>query len=59
MVPPRAYLPDGVPNYVTKEGLDALKEELKSLETARVKAGGWVAELAGFSQGLSLGARWN
>ena len=40
MVPPRAYLPDGVPNYVTKEGLDALKEELKSLENERVKAGG-------------------
>ena len=39
MVPPRAYLPDGVPNYVTKEGLDALKEELKNLETERVKAG--------------------
>ena len=40
MVPPRAYLPEGVPNYVTKEGLDALKEELKSLEEERVKAGG-------------------
>ena len=39
MVPPRAYLPPGVPNYVTKEGLDALKEELKSLEEERVKAG--------------------
>ena len=39
MVPPRAYLPKGVPNYVTKEGLDALKEELKSLEAERVKAG--------------------
>ena len=39
MVPPRAYLPEGVPNYVTKEGLDALKEELKSLEEERVKAG--------------------
>jgi transcription elongation factor GreB len=39
MVPPRAYLPDGVPNYVTKEGLDALKEELKNLEEERVKAG--------------------
>ena len=38
-VPMRAYLPEGVPNYVTKEGLDALKEELKSLETERVKAG--------------------
>ena len=39
MVPPRAYLPEGVPNYVTKEGLDALKEELKGLEAERVKAG--------------------
>ena len=39
MVPPRAYLPQGVPNYVTKEGLDALKEELKSLEEERLKAG--------------------
>ena len=39
MVPPRAYLPEGVPNYVTKEGLDALKKELKSLENERVKAG--------------------
>ena len=39
MVPPRAYLPEGVPNYVTKEGLDALKEELKNLEEERVKAG--------------------
>ena len=38
-VPPRAYLPPGVPNYVTKEGLDALKEELKNLEAERVKAG--------------------
>ena len=39
MVPPRAYLPEGVPNYVTKEGLNALKEELKNLEAERVKAG--------------------
>ena len=38
-VPMRAYLPQGVPNYVTKEGLDALKEELKNLETERLKAG--------------------
>lgn len=35
----RAYLPEGVPNYVTKEGLEALKEELKNLEAERVKAG--------------------
>ena len=39
MVPPRAYLPEGVSNYVTIEGFNALKEELKSLETERVKAG--------------------
>ena len=39
MVPMRAYLPEGVPNYVTKEGLNALKEELKGLEEERVKAG--------------------
>ena len=39
MVPPRAYLPEGVPNYVTKEGLAALNEELKSLESERAKTG--------------------
>ena len=38
-VPMRAYLPEGVPNYVTKEGLEALKKELKDLEAERVKAG--------------------
>lgn len=39
MVPLRAYLPEGVPNYVTKEGLAALNEELKSLEAELAKAG--------------------
>ena len=39
MVPPRAYLPEGVPNYVTKEGLAALNDELKSLEAERAKVG--------------------
>ena len=39
MVPPRAYLPEGVPNYVTKEGLAALNEELKSLEAEYAKTG--------------------
>ena len=39
MVPLRAYLPEGVPNYVTKEGLAALNEELKNLEAERAKAG--------------------
>ena len=38
-VPMRAYLPEGVSNYVTKEGLEALKEELKNLEAERLKAG--------------------
>lgn len=38
-VPMRAYLPEGVPNYVTKEGLEALKEELKNFEAERLKAG--------------------
>ena len=38
-VPMRAYLPEGAPNYVTKEGLEALKEELKGLEEERLKAG--------------------
>ena len=38
-VPMRAYLPVGVPNYVTKEGLEALKEELKALQSERAKAG--------------------
>ena len=39
MVPLRAYLPEGVPNFVTKEGLAALNEELKDLEVARAQAG--------------------
>ena len=39
MVPPRAYLPKGMPNYVTKEGLDALDAELKNLENERAKTG--------------------
>ena len=39
MVPLRAYLPEGVPNYVTKEGLAALNEELRSLEAAHAQAG--------------------
>ena len=38
-VPLRAYLPEGVPNYVTKEGLAALNEELKDLEADRAKTG--------------------
>lgn len=40
MVPPRAYLPKGMPNYVTHEGLEALKKEREDLENERVAAGG-------------------
>jgi len=32
-------LPEGVPNFVTKEGLEALKEELRALETERANVG--------------------
>jgi len=31
MVPQRAYLPDGVPNFVTRTGMDQLMEEKKLL----------------------------
>lgn len=40
MVPPRAYLPKGMPNYVTHEGMEALKKEREDLENERVAAGG-------------------
>ena len=39
VVPPRAYLPKGMPNYVTKEGLAALNAELDSLKLERAEAG--------------------
>ena len=39
MVPLRAYLPEGVSNYVTKEGLAALNEELENLKAELAKAG--------------------
>ena len=40
MVPPRAYLPKGMPNYVTHEGLEALKKEREDLENERVASSG-------------------
>ncbi len=40
MVPPRAYLPKGMPNYVTHEGLEALNKERESLENERVAVSG-------------------
>ena len=35
VVPPRAPLPDGVPNYVTPRGLELLRAERQALEVAR------------------------
>lgn len=40
MVPPRAHLPKGIPNYVTHEGLEALNNERKDLENQRAEANG-------------------
>jgi transcription elongation factor GreB len=37
IVPPRAPLPEGVPNYVTPRGLALLKDEQASLEAERVR----------------------
>lgn len=39
MVLPRAFLPQGVPNYVTPEGLQLLHDEVDSLKQERVDAG--------------------
>lgn len=35
IIPPRAAIPDGVTNYVTMNGMEELKKELKDLENAR------------------------
>ena len=40
MVPPRAYLPKGMPNYVTHEGLEALKKEREDLDNERIASSG-------------------
>src|SRR5688572_15110576 len=38
IIPPRAALPPGTPNYVTPRGLELLRNELAELETERTKA---------------------
>ncbi len=38
MVLPRVFLPQGVPNYVTPEGLHLLNEEMESLKNERAEA---------------------
>ena len=35
LIPPRAAIPDGVTNYVTMNGMQELKKELKDLENTR------------------------
>src|SRR4051812_47257666 len=45
LVVPRAPLPEGVPNYVTRRGLALLREERAALEAARPQA----EDLAGAS----------
>lgn len=37
LIPPRPFLPKGVSNYVTPEGLKLLKEEMQELEKERSK----------------------
>jgi transcription elongation factor GreB len=39
LVPPRAPLPPGVPNYVTPQGLELLRAERLELEAARAELG--------------------
>ncbi|MDB5270585.1 MAG: transcription elongation factor GreAB [Hymenobacter sp.] len=38
IIPPRAALPAGTPNYVTPAGLELLRAELATLEAGRVQA---------------------
>lgn len=38
MIAPRAYLPEGMPNYVTASGLEALQNEMKELEDEKKSA---------------------
>lgn len=38
IIPPRAALPPGTPNYVTPQGLDLLRRELQELEQQRSQA---------------------
>ncbi len=40
MVLPRAFLPKGIPNYVTEEGLELLNEEMSTLKKEWTDAGG-------------------
>lgn len=62
LVVPRAPLPDGAPNYVTRRGLALLRDERAALEAARPdpEASGGAAALAAHHARLSaLDARIN
>ena len=56
VVPPRAPLPEGVPNYVTPRGLAALREEHARLaaERARAEAAGDANALAALNERVAL-----
>jgi transcription elongation factor GreB len=53
LVPPRAPLPDGVPNYVTARGLGLLRAELAALGAERQRS---ERELAGHERAQALAA---
>lgn len=53
LVPARAPLPDGVPNYVTRRGLELLREELAALATERARADAIASDK---ERGRALGA---
>src|SRR5690349_18666788 len=64
VVPPRAPLPEGSPNYVTARGLALLSDELKHLELARAASatiqeeGARRRQIAGLAERMmTLGAR--
>ena len=56
LVVPRAPLPDGVPNYVTRRGLTALQQERSALEAARPTSDGATGAAALASHNARLGA---
>jgi transcription elongation factor GreB len=54
VVPRRAPLPEGVPNYVTRSGLDALRDELRGLEAQRASLDrGELAALAALDERIA------
>ena len=54
IVPPRAALPPGTPNYVTPEGLEQLRNELAMLEAERVRVNNHPDEEADRTRQLTI-----